>query len=111
LPAATFPGVSGFTTARNRRLDADAYTEALRPCFLTVRAYEYQSPFTSPDLNDATVAILLDTRLVSRCLLYAYCLMPDHLHVLAAPEVDGASVLELIDRFKGSRRGEAGASA
>jgi len=86
---------------RNDRLPRDAYTESGRPSFITVRAYRRQRPFTRQEINDAIVGELLAERTRSRCDLYAFCLMPDHLHVLAAPRMDGASVLRFVDRFKG----------
>jgi REP element-mobilizing transposase RayT len=37
----------------------------------------------------------------SRCLVHAYCIMPDHLHVIVSPGEHGASSLEYIQRLKG----------
>jgi REP element-mobilizing transposase RayT len=90
-----------FPPARNRRLATEVYEEALRPCFLTIRAASHCAPFIAPELNDEIVAVLNAERLISRCQLYAFCLMPDHLHLLVAPESSGASVLIFTDRFKG----------
>ena len=38
----------------------------------------------------------------SRCALYAYCLMPNHLHMLVAPLDGGSSLLDMLRRFKGT---------
>jgi putative transposase len=89
-----------FTVSRNRRLSPEAYCEAGRCCFVTVRSYQRQRPFTCGDLNDAIVDVLLAERLRSGCDLYVYCLMPDHLHLIASPRDDGRSVLTYVDRFK-----------
>ena len=51
-------------------------------------------------MNAAIVDCLIALRGVGGCELYAYCLMPDHLHFLAAPVADGASVLGFAHRFK-----------
>jgi len=90
-----------FTTTRNRRLRPDAYSEPGRPCFLTIRAYQNQSPFVDRKLNQAIVDVLLNERQHSQCSIQAYCLMPDHLHLLTTPSVTEASVLAFADRFKG----------
>jgi putative transposase len=90
-----------FTPPRNRRLPVQAYRGAQHPCFITLRAYRRQAPFTRSELSDEIVDTLLAERHRSHCDLYAYCLMPDHLHLVAAPRVEGASVLAFVDRFKG----------
>ena len=89
-----------FKTPRNRRLPRDVYAEIGTACFLTIRSYERARPFIRADLNDAVVSVLMSERLVSACCVYAYCLMPDHLHLLAAPRVEGSSLLRFVDRFK-----------
>jgi putative transposase len=65
-----------------------------------VRAYRHGRPFTRAELNDAVINVLLTERLHSGCRVYAYCLMPDHLHVVAAPSANACSVLAYVDRFK-----------
>jgi REP element-mobilizing transposase RayT len=85
--------------ARNRRLDAAVYREPDRPVFVTVRAVGALAPFRDARLNDAVVAALLAQRLHCGCALYAHCLMPDHIHFVAAPGDDG-DVCALIERFK-----------
>lgn len=89
-----------FTAPRNQRLSPEVYRQTGHPCFITVRAYQRQRPFTRFDLNDAIVDLLLGERLRSACDLYVYCLMPDHLHLIASPRIDGYSVLAFADRFK-----------
>jgi putative transposase len=91
-----------FFPPRNQRLAANVYCEAGCACFITVRADQRHSPFTRADLNGAVIDVLLTERLRSRCDVYAYCLMPDHAHVVAAPRADGDSVLLYVDRFKGT---------
>lgn len=87
---------------RNRPLDADAYLRAGQPVFLTVRAAGQTRPFVSLPLNVAMIDVLLRERLRSGCSVYAYCLMPDHLHLLVSPAIDGRSVLDMLRRFKGA---------
>ena len=95
------PRVSEYSrpSARNRRLDTDVYREPDRPVFVTVRAAGALAPFRDARLNDAVVVALLAQRLHCGCALYAHCLMPDHIHFVAAPGEDG-DVSALIERFK-----------
>jgi hypothetical protein len=62
--------MSSFPIPRNRRLAAEVYEEALRPCFMTVRATAHCTPFVGTDLNDAIVRLLKAERLASRCRVY-----------------------------------------
>jgi putative transposase len=86
---------------RNPPLDAEFYAAPGRAVFLTIRCSARIRPFVTVPLNNALIAALLAQRRRSRCALYAYCLMPDHLHFLAAPASEDASVLDLLRRFKG----------
>lgn len=85
---------------RNRRLPAEAYRRLLRPCFATVRAAPGTKPFRDATLNKAVIEVLLAERLRSGCDLYVYCLMPDHLHLIAAPRADAGCTLRYMREFK-----------
>jgi putative transposase len=85
---------------RNARLPSEAYRQQNRPCFITIRARSGSAPFQNAALNDAVIAALLPARERANCDLYAYCLMPDHLHVVAAPRFDGQCVLRFVAAFK-----------
>ena len=87
---------------RNAPLDPELYETPGRPVFLTVRCSGDRSPFVNPAFNGELIDALLLERRRSRCSLYAYCLMPNHLHILVAPRRDGASVLDMLRRFKGA---------
>lgn len=87
---------------RNPPLEREVYARAGRSVFLTIRAAGKTSPFAADAFNARIVAALLDERRRSRCSLYAYRLMPDHLHVLVSPSSEGDSVLDMIRRFKGA---------
>ena len=77
------------------------YRQPGRPVFLTTRAAAGARPFVLVRLNEQVIAALLAERLRAGCALYAYCLMPDHLHLLAAPASDDGSPFDLLRRFKG----------
>ena len=86
--------------ARNARLNADVYRQPGRPVFVTIRAAMSDAPFRDARLNEEIVAALCVQRDRSDCDVYAYCLMPDHLHLVAAPRTARGDVCACVDRFK-----------
>jgi REP element-mobilizing transposase RayT len=84
-----------------KRLDPEVYSTAGRPCFYTIRCTPGTAPFADPRLAQVAVDCLLEQRAKSRCQLHVYCVMPDHVHLVVSPIVDGASSLTYVDRFKG----------
>jgi REP element-mobilizing transposase RayT len=87
---------------KNAPLDPEFYETAGQAVFLTIRCSGERSPFVISALNTDIVGALLRERRRSRCALYACCLMPNHLHILVAPCRDGASVLDMLRRYKGA---------
>jgi len=90
-----------YTPAQNQRLEQALYATPGQVVFVTVRAYAKSTPFTEAALNSAVVAALAQEQADAGCAVFTYCLMRNHLHFLAAPVDDGASVLEFTRRFKG----------
>jgi putative transposase len=86
---------------KNQRLDPELYKDTNRVTFITIRAYQNQSPFIRADLNQLVVDILRLEQERRQCAVFTYCLMPDHLHYLASPQSPGISVLTFTDQFKG----------
>ena len=86
---------------RNKRLDRELYAQANRVTFITICALRPPEPFVADALNLALVELLRENQFKDQCLIYTFCLMPDHLHYLISPQNDGSSVLTFTDRFKG----------
>ncbi len=61
----------------------------------------HQSPFVRADLNRLILDVLCEEQERQNCLVFTYCLMPDHLHFLVSPGRDGISILKFTDQFKG----------
>jgi putative transposase len=97
----TMPWNKPYHPAKNQRLDLQLYAEAHRVCFITIRAYQNLTPFVRNDLNELVLHLLFEEQSRQHCAVFTYCLMSDHLHFLASPREDGASVLTFTDRFKG----------
>jgi REP element-mobilizing transposase RayT len=104
-----------FPNPRNRRLPRECYCDPERVVYLTIRATEKTSPFTSVEIGKnsrpivkfnyglcvATLKCLEELRQKHECDILIACLMPDHLHALSRPRAVGRDVLTFFDQFKG----------
>jgi REP element-mobilizing transposase RayT len=88
-------------SARNQPLPAEAYATAGTAVAFTVRAYRERPFEANPALCSAVIELLREARTQYGCWVGAYCLMPDHLHLVAGPLEGGSSVLIFLNRFKG----------
>jgi putative transposase len=95
------PWVKPYHPAANQRLERSLYGVPGAVCFITVRAYHAEAPFVCDELNRMTLAILREEQARQHCLVFTYCLMPDHLHFLISPQIEGASMLVFVDQYKG----------
>jgi REP element-mobilizing transposase RayT len=75
------PPASGPYNTVHHRLPGFDYADPDAVYFLTLRA-RTGTPFTDPRLADEVIASLQWLRKHRGITLYAYCLMPDHLHLL-----------------------------
>ena len=95
------PWEKPYKPPNNRRLEEELYSQAGRITFITLRAYSGESPFDNPALNDMIINLLNDEQKRMKCIIYTYCLMPDHLHYLISQIEDGVSVIHFTNQFKG----------
>ena len=80
------------------RLDPDVYKQGM--CFsLTLATADRDSVFSDAKLVDACIAELNVTAAKYSLSVFAYCFMPDHLHMLAAAP-EGVSMLNAVRHFK-----------
>ena len=70
------------------------------PCSVTVCALERREIFVRPDVNGAVVDCLRHEAKRLGFRLIAYCLMPDHLHLLVIPPGTGKVVSAFVGAFK-----------
>jgi len=82
-----------------RRLQNFDYADPNHAFFITTRAIAGETPFTRPLLCKDVVESLYWLRTNRGMELYAYCLMPDHLHLLLRTRA-GVPVDQLIKAFK-----------
>ena len=57
--------------------------------------------FLNIEFGKKIIECLKESRTIDNCYVTAYCLMPDHLHLIGGTLKEGNSVLTFIDRFKG----------
>ena len=85
----------------NQRLAPELYARANQVYFMTIRAYNNLSPFVLHGLNILALDVLREEQERQYCTIFTYCLMPDHLHFLISPKIEGVSVLKFTDQYKG----------
>lgn len=95
------PWTKPYKQPSNQRLDPELYQQSGLITFITIRSHEYQRPFVSSMLNRMIIDTLLAEQDRLICSIFTCCLMPDHLHFLISPRIDGFSVLKFTDQFKG----------
>ena len=81
------------------RLEDHDYSEEGYVYFVTLSAHHLTAPFSPPRLASAIVDALDYQRKLGRARVYAYCLMPDHLHIALSP-VGGCSIPQVLQSFK-----------
>ena len=67
---------------KKHRLPMESYAASDCEFFFTICARHHGEPFTNPELAKAIIDSLLWRRRFHNWMLFAYCLMPDHLHFL-----------------------------
>ena len=86
---------------KRNRLPLEVYTG--RGAYsLTLATAARSRWFEDPFLVDQCLQTLKETAAACRFSVYAYCFMPDHLHLLVAGESDSADLVDFVKRFKQS---------
>jgi len=68
--------------------------------FLTICTRNKENFFSEPTLNLEIINCLKQERIEKEIAIYAYCLMPDHIHLLISPLEKGVNVSKFIGGFK-----------
>ena len=82
------------------RLDHDLYSDITTICSITLCTDKRRDLFTNTILADACLDLLRSQAEAKSIAVFAYCFMPDHLHLLIAPS-QTASILDFLRDFKG----------
>jgi REP element-mobilizing transposase RayT len=89
-----------FGKSRAPRLKTFDYSDPAYVYFLTICTYDKQPHFTEERSAQVMVDTLLNLVDKLEFNLYAWCLMPDHLHLLISPS-GKMDVKEIVKRLKG----------
>jgi REP element-mobilizing transposase RayT len=81
------------------RLDPETYRTPDLPCFITIATKDKQAVFCHQNLAENFMALLSTVCKENNIPLYAYCIMPDHVHLLlSASETKG--ITEFVREIK-----------
>ena len=61
----------------------------------------HHQPFAGPNLVTLAQQCPLQSERRYGCDIHAYCIMPDHVHIVVTPVVEGCSSLTFVGRFTG----------
>ena len=81
------------------RLSHFDYSTA-RAYFITICVKDGRALFSDRELAERTIAYLKESKDKHDYRIYAYCLMPDHLHVLLNPAESNIPVSRFLQTFK-----------
>ena len=88
------------TVGAQRRLQDFDYADPTAIVFVTICALPGTSPFTDHRLAQTVIDSLTWLRTARGMVIYAYCLMPDHLHMLVRLGTSGWDLGTAMGAFK-----------
>jgi len=89
-----------YVNRRNKiRLSPETYRIVGIPCSVTIATKKRQRIFSNQDLAHNFIALLKKICQENNIPLYAYCVMPDHVHLLISAS-DKKGIIELIKEIK-----------
>ncbi len=83
---------------KNIRLSSDVYRNPNQIFSITICTWQRMPLFITSEYADALISTLQHGLFAQKTTLCAYCLMPDHLHLLIAPKDD--PLPDIISRWK-----------
>ena len=81
------------------RLDAHVYAEMGRICSITIAVQDRCPVFANPMVAGSAVDVLRQHASRTGVLVYALCVMPDHVHLVVGPSV-GCDRITFVAQFK-----------
>lgn len=89
-----------FTKRKNIRLKDFDYSHPNYVYFVTICAAESEKPFLKKKIANAITESIDFLRSKKNVLVFAYCLMPDHLHLLMSLPEKSESLSKIMKDFK-----------
>lgn len=84
---------------RPRRLSPSAYAAEGAICSLTLAVAGRQRTFANPAVTCAAIKVLREHSAAKATPIYAYCFMPDHVHLLLGPSAN-CDIVTFVGQFK-----------
>ena len=84
---------------RRTRLAAANYANPTAICSVTIAVRERQPVFADPRVASGAVGILRSLAAARRARIFAFCIMPDHVHLVMSPSAT-CSVIAFVGQFK-----------
>src|SRR5690348_12221207 len=81
------------------RLDATIYAQSGTICSITIAVKDRQQIFGNSSVATAAVDVLLDLSHQLSVTVFAYCMMPDHVHFVISP-CESCDIITFVARFK-----------
>jgi putative transposase len=81
------------------RLDASCYAEPGAICSITVAVQGRRRVFAEPPVAAAAVEVLRQRAIAAGVPVYAYCVMPDHVHLVLGPSPT-CDIVMFVGQFK-----------
>lgn len=86
---------------RKIRLPLEIYGEKNRPCSITICSSNRANVFKNTGIINEIITLVKDLSQRFGIVIFAFCFMPDHLHLVIASE-SGYSLVDWIRLFKGN---------
>lgn len=81
------------------RLDAEIYKTPGLPCSITICTRKRNPIFNKKKLAEECLNLLKEISSLNNIPIYAYCIMPDHIHLLLSAS-EQLGIIEFISRLK-----------
>ena len=91
--------VSPLPQRKHTRLSVELYRSPGTVCSVTIGVHDRRPIFSSTTIAHSTIDVLVAHREKTGVALHAYCLMPDHVHLLLSPSLV-CDVITFVGQFK-----------
>jgi REP element-mobilizing transposase RayT len=91
--------MTGYPRRKRTRLSDESYAEPNAICSVTIAVKGRQTVFANPEIATGTVAVLRSLAAARGVRIYAFCIMPDHVHLIMSPSTD-CSVIAFVGQLK-----------
>ncbi|MBM2827172.1 MAG: hypothetical protein HW403_1236 [Dehalococcoidia bacterium] len=81
------------------RLPSEAYSVVGTMCSITIAVQDRRPVFADPTIASAAIQVLREHSTANAVPVYAYCIMPDHVHLVIGPSPT-CDIISFVGQFK-----------